>query len=102
MRYDLRDPEMLRRIMATPGRGVPFTVRTLASATGLGAGLIGHLLSGRSLSCDMEAAHQIAEALGVAVLVLFVPPTSPDPREPVQMGSMMEEECRHDRAHHLA
>lgn len=102
VRYRLRDPDMLRRVMDTPGRGVPYTVRTLAEAAQLKPGLVGHLVSGRNQTCDMEAAHVISEALGVAVLVLFEPPTSPDPHSLTQSGIDKEEECASDPAPHPA
>lgn len=67
--------------MDHPGRGIPYTVRSLAAAIGLSRSLVGHLLSGERKDCDSEAAHAIAGALGVAVLVLFMPPASPDPND---------------------
>lgn len=79
IRYTLRDRELLRRLMEHPGRGTPHTVRTLAEASGCSRGRIGHLLSGEQDSTYMEQAHAIAEAVGVAVLVLFMPPMSPNP-----------------------
>ncbi|HET8944450.1 MAG TPA: hypothetical protein VFO59_06675 [Dehalococcoidia bacterium] len=77
-RYDLRSPEVLRWVMDHPGRGVPYSVRSLAAATGCSPALIGGLLTGRQKSAGMEDAHSIAEAGGVAVLVLFAPPATPN------------------------
>ncbi|WP_435595931.1 helix-turn-helix domain-containing protein [Streptomyces albogriseolus] len=63
--------------MQAPGRGVPYTVRDLASATGVSRSQIGRLLTGELDNLDVNDAHAVAEALGVAVLVLFIPPVSP-------------------------
>ncbi|WP_458089301.1 hypothetical protein [Streptomyces malaysiensis] len=79
MRYTLRDPGMLRKVMQYPGRGAPYSIRELAEAIELKHhSLVGHLLTGERDDCDSNVAHAIAGALGVAVLVLFAPPTSPD------------------------
>ncbi|MFF3928161.1 helix-turn-helix domain-containing protein [Streptomyces hirsutus] len=77
MRYTLRDLDTFKKIMESPGRGVPYTVRDLAEATGVSRSQIGRLLTGELDNLDVNDAHAIAEAVGVAVLVLFMPPTSP-------------------------
>lgn len=77
MRYVLRDLETFKKIMECPGRGVPYTVRDLAKASGVSRSQIGRLLTGDLTNLDVNDAHAVAEALGVAVLVLFVPPASP-------------------------
>lgn len=76
-RYTLRKIEILRHCMQYPGRGESFSVRTLADASGVGQGVIGKLLTGRQHTADVLDATALAEALGVAVLVLFAPPASP-------------------------
>lgn len=79
VRYALRDRAWLQYVMKHPGRGTPYTVRSLAAAAGLSHhSLVGHLLSGERTDCSPEVAHGIAEAVGVAVLTLFAPPSSPD------------------------
>lgn len=78
IRYTLRNRELLRQLMDHPGRGTPYTVRSLAEASGCSRGRIGHLLSGEQDSTYMDEAHAIAEAVGVAILVLFAPPVSPN------------------------
>ena len=65
--------------MDHPGRGTPYSVRSLGAAIGRHHSLIGHLLRGTRDDCEMEDAHAISEAVGVAVLVLFAPPASPEP-----------------------
>jgi hypothetical protein len=76
--YTLRDRDLLRKIMEHPGTGVPYTVRSLAKAAKCPHSTIGHLLSGEQTTTSTEYAHDIAEAVGVAVLVLFAPPASPN------------------------
>jgi transcriptional regulator with XRE-family HTH domain len=78
VQYTLRDRDLMRRIMQHPGRGTPHSVRTLAEASKCSPTTIGHLLSGERRDVHMDRAHRIAEALGVAVLVLFAPPSSPN------------------------
>lgn len=78
MRYALRDLELLKKVMKTPGRGVPHTVRSLAEASRVTRSQIGRLVSGDLADLDVMEAHRVSEALGVAVLVLFVPPVSPE------------------------
>jgi hypothetical protein len=78
VRYTLRDRDLLRRIMEHPGTGVPLSIRGLARAAECPHATIGHLLSGEQTTASMRHAHAIAEAVGVAVLVLFAPPSSPN------------------------
>lgn len=75
-RYELRDRTKLRWVMDHPGRGVPYSVRTLAEASGCSSGLIERLLTGRQKTADMSDAHSLTETLGLAVLILFAPPAS--------------------------
>ncbi|OPC83059.1 hypothetical protein B4N89_20835 [Embleya scabrispora] len=75
--YRLRDPGLLRTIMLNPGRGQEYSVRELAESVGCHHSTIGHLLTGERESCRADTAHRIAEAVGVALLVLFTPPASP-------------------------
>lgn len=79
VRYDLRNKQILRWVMDHPGRGVPYTTRSLGDRIGRHHSLIGHLLTGERHDCDADVAHAISEAVGVAVLVLFAPPASPNP-----------------------
>lgn len=78
VRYTLRDRELLRKIMEHPGRGTPHSVRSLAEAASCSRGAVGKLLSGEQDAIGMVDAHAISEAVGVAVLVLFTPPVSPN------------------------
>lgn len=88
--------------MQHPGRGAPFSVRTLAEAAGIPAATVGHLVSGRVSSCDMQTAHALTEALGVAVLVLFAPPPSPNQTVSNPTEHPREEEPCRVRAPHPA
>jgi len=63
--------------MEHPGRGVPYSIRALGEVAEVPRATIGHLLSGRVGSVGVLPAHALSEALGVGVLVLFAPPTSP-------------------------
>ncbi|MEU2674781.1 XRE family transcriptional regulator [Streptomyces sp. NPDC007164] len=82
-RYSLRDPKILRWVMDHPGRGTPYSIRQLADAIGLSHhALIGHLLTGERSECDVDTAHSIAEAVGVALLVIFAPSASPEKNDP--------------------
>nr|WP_237531995.1 helix-turn-helix domain-containing protein [Streptomyces sp. SID8352] len=63
--------------MESPGQGIPYTVRSLADASGVSRSQIGRLLTGDIDKLDVLDAHAISEALGVAVLVLFIPPVTP-------------------------
>lgn len=78
MRYELRALDLLKRIMEHPGQGQSYTVRSLAKATGISRTQIGRLVSGQQSDLGVIEAHRVAEALGVAVLVLFIPPPSPN------------------------
>jgi transcriptional regulator with XRE-family HTH domain len=77
VRYVLRDLDYFKKTMEHPGRGVPYTIRDLEDATGVSRSQIGRLHSGELDNLDVNDAHAVAEALGVAVLVLFMPPASP-------------------------
>lgn len=93
--YRLRDRAILRFVMEHPGRGSPYSIRALADAANVPRATVGHLLQGRTESCEMEAAHTIAEALGVAVLVLFAPPASPNQTETThEKTTRGEQPCR--------
>ena len=82
VRYVLRDLETFKKIMEAPGRGVPYTVRSLAEASGVSRSQVHRVLTGELDNLDVNDAHAIAEAFGVAVLVLFMPPASPKQGHP--------------------
>lgn len=77
VRYTLRKLELLHQFMKHPGRGTSYSISTLAKGSGVSRSQIGRLHSGDLKDLDVNEAHAVAEALGVAVLVLFVPPASP-------------------------
>lgn len=76
-RYTLKDPDIFRWIMENPGRGAPYSVRTLAEASGCGRGLIQKLANGKQETANVLDAHSLVEALGVSILNLFAPPVTP-------------------------
>ena len=76
MRYVLRDVELLKKIMEHPGRGESYSIRDLAAAAQVSKSKIERLVRGDLDWLDDNEAHRTVEALGVTVLVLFVPPAS--------------------------
>lgn len=71
--YKLVRRELLRTLMQRTGDGSAVSVRQLAHRTGVSRSTIGNLLTGDQEATDMETAHKIVSAIGVDVLVLFVP-----------------------------
>jgi transcriptional regulator with XRE-family HTH domain len=78
----LRDPKIFRWIMENPGRGKPYSIRALADASGVNRNTVEKLAKGTQKSADVNDAHSLVEALGVSVLVLFMPPSSPEVDDP--------------------
>lgn len=64
--------------MKFPGRGQAFSVRTLAEASGVSAGVIDKLITGKQDNVDVDDATALAEAVGSAIFPLFAPPASPE------------------------
>ncbi|MEV8033975.1 helix-turn-helix transcriptional regulator [Streptomyces sp. NPDC086182] len=77
VRYALRDLDYFKKTMKHPGRGVPFEPEELAKKVGISRSQMYRILAGHVLDLPVNEAHAVAGALGVAVLVLFVPPASP-------------------------
>ncbi|MFE0651399.1 XRE family transcriptional regulator [Streptomyces sp. NPDC059534] len=71
--HRLVDPELLRLLMQRTGTGARVTIRQLGAAAGVPHGTIGNLLAGLQESVAGESAYAIAAALGVDVLVLWIP-----------------------------
>jgi transcriptional regulator with XRE-family HTH domain len=82
VRYRLRRLGMLHELMEHPGRGTSYTIRDLAATAGVSRSQIGRLVKGETDNLGVIEAHAVAEALGVAVLVLFMPPVSPKSGQP--------------------
>lgn len=78
--------------MLNPGSLVPYSVRSLAEASGVSAGVIDKLLAGRQRTADVDDAIALAEALGVAINPLFAPPASPDPNRTSRTPTPTSEE----------
>jgi hypothetical protein len=76
-RYVLRDLETFKRIMEHPGRGQSYSIRDLAATARVSKSKIERLVRGELDWLDVNEAHRVVEALGVTVLVLFMPPASP-------------------------
>jgi transcriptional regulator with XRE-family HTH domain len=78
--------------MDFPGRGKPFSVRTLAEESGVGQGVIDKLLAGRQDNVDVDDATALAEAVGSAIFPLFAPPSSPNPNRTSRTPTPTSEE----------
>jgi transcriptional regulator with XRE-family HTH domain len=78
--------------MQFPGRGRPYSVRTLADESGVSAGVIDKLITGKQDNADVDDATALAEALGSAIFPLFAPPSSPDPNRSSQPQTPTSEE----------
>lgn len=75
--YRLVDKDLLERLMQRTGTGARVSIRGLAKAADVPHGTVGNLLSGYQESVAPDTAHRIAAAIGVALLILWVPPSSP-------------------------
>jgi transcriptional regulator with XRE-family HTH domain len=64
--------------MQYPGRGRPYSIRTLAEESGVSAGVIDKLITGKQDNVDVDDATALAEAVGSAIFPLFAPPASPN------------------------
>lgn len=67
------DRDLLRTLMRRTGTGARITIRQLAAQTDLAVGTIHALLSGAQQTIAEDKARRIARAIGVDLLVLFVP-----------------------------
>lgn len=77
-RYTLKSAEKFRWFMENPWTGIPFTVRSLAEASGVGPGLIQKLASGKQDTADVLVAHALVRTFGCSILNLFAPPVTPN------------------------
>lgn len=84
--YKLVRRDLLRTLMQRTGDGSAVSVRQLAHRTGAARSTIGNLLTGTQEATDVETAHKIAAAIGVDVLVLFVPVGRTAPLALVRQG----------------
>ena len=91
-RWTLRSIPFFRHCMLNPGRCESFSVRTLAEASSVSAGVIEKLLTGRQRTADVVDAIALAEALGVAINPLFAPPSSPNPSRTSRTPTQASEE----------
>lgn len=77
-RWTLKNREWFKWVMKNPGTGVPYSLDSLAKASGCGRGLIEKLANGSQKTADVDDALALAEAVGVTILTLFAPPTTPN------------------------
>ena len=73
MRYQPRDPDVLRELFKTPVRLVPHTQRSLAEQVGTSKSTIGYMQDGKRDSYPEDVARGVAEAYGRPFDELFVP-----------------------------
>ncbi|MFH8619199.1 XRE family transcriptional regulator [Streptomyces sp. NPDC017979] len=72
--YKIVSITLLEALMKRTGRGDAVSIRQLADRAGVPHGTIGNLLTGEQIGVRDEAtAHAIAAALGVDLLVLWLP-----------------------------
>jgi plasmid maintenance system antidote protein VapI len=71
--HRLVSPQLLRLLMQRTGTGAQLSIRELAAAIGIPHTTIGNLLAGDQESVAGETAYAIAAAVGVDVLVLWIP-----------------------------
>lgn len=91
-RWTLRSIEIFKHYMDFPGRGKPYSVRTLAEDSGVSQGVIEKLLTGRQPTADVEDATALSETVGSAILPLFAPPASPEPNRTSRTPTPASEE----------
>ncbi|MFC5633731.1 helix-turn-helix domain-containing protein [Streptomyces bullii] len=72
-RYAVASADRLKLLMERTGTGEPITSRELAEKAGVAHGTIGALMAGQQRTVPEEKAKAIAAALGIDLLVLFVP-----------------------------
>lgn len=78
-RYRLVSPARLRTAMERIGTGEEISGRELARRVGIPHGTIDGLLSGATRTQPAPVAQAIADTVGVALLVLWAPPSQAAP-----------------------
>lgn len=71
--YAVVSGDRLKTLMERTGTGESITSRELAAAAGVANGTIGALMSGAQRTVPEDKAKTIVAALGVDLLVLFIP-----------------------------
>lgn len=72
-RYAVASSDRLKLLMERTGTGESISSRELATAAGVAHGTIGALMSGAQRCVSEPKAKSIAAALGVDLLVLWIP-----------------------------
>lgn len=73
LRYKLISITLLELLMERTGTGASVSIRELAERAAVPHGTIGNLLTGEQEGVLPEAAERIAAAIGVDLLILWVP-----------------------------
>jgi transcriptional regulator with XRE-family HTH domain len=71
--YRLVSGDLLRTLMQRTGTGNRLTVRELAASVDVSVGTVGSLLTGEQQTVPEDKAKRICAAIGVDLLVLFIP-----------------------------
>ncbi|AZM54134.1 XRE family transcriptional regulator [Streptomyces sp. WAC 01529] len=71
--YRLVNGTLLRTLMQRTGTGSRLTVRELAAAADVSVGTVGSLLTGEQQSLPEDKAKRVSAAIGVDLLVLWIP-----------------------------
>ncbi|THA56145.1 helix-turn-helix domain-containing protein [Streptomyces sp. A1136] len=71
--FRLVDRDLLATLMKRTGTGAAMSVRELAAEASVSRSTVGNLLAGGQESVLYPTACQIADAIGVDVLILFTP-----------------------------
>jgi hypothetical protein len=71
--YAVHSGDRLKTLMERTGTGESISSRGLATAAGVAHGTVGALMAGTKRTVPEPSAKAIASALGVDLLVLFVP-----------------------------
>lgn len=73
LRYKLVSIQLLELLMERIGTGESVNIRELAERAGVPHGTIGNLLTGEQGGVFSDAAERIAAAIGVDLLILWIP-----------------------------
>lgn len=72
-RFQLHDPDLMRRLMKRTGDGSSVSIRDLAEVAGVHPSHVGEILSGAQQTARIDVAAAIAARIGVDFFILWVP-----------------------------
>lgn len=71
-RLTVINPDVIAHVLDHPARGRRWPLSELAATLGVSKATLGHIRSGARRQVDADLAHQLAEAVGCHVAVLFM------------------------------